>query len=178
MSAANAINNTHFKQADFKQTDYRLSAILSTVLSPSLTRFTAGSVLPAKASLSLPRLPLFLFGVFAFSLLFLLLPEMALASTGTAGGLPYEGFLTNLRNSMTGPVGYTISLVGIIASGVGLIFGGDLNGFFRAIILLVLVVALVIGANSMMSSFFGGAELTAALDLPNQPLFFPFEQRA
>jgi len=79
---------------------------------------------------------------------------------------------------MTGPVGYTISLIGIIASGVGLIFGGDLNGFFRAIIMLVLVVALVIGANSMMSSFFGGAELTAALECPNTALLSLMEQRA
>jgi len=155
-------------------TDCRQS-IISTNSSQSLTRFPVGAVLSANLSL---RPPLFLLGVFAFSLLFLLMPEMALASTGTAGGLPYESFLTNLRNSMTGPVGYTISLIGIIASGVGLIFGGDLNGFFRAIIMLVLVVALVIGANSMMSSFFGGAELTAALDLPNTPLSSLMAQRA
>jgi len=165
------------QQAQIQRTDCRLSAISAISLKP-LTGFAASAVLPAKASVSLPRLPLFLLGVLAFALLFLLLPEMALASTGTAGGLPYESFLTNLRNSMTGPVGYTISLVGIIASGVGLIFGGDLNGFFRAIILLVLVVALVIGANSMMSSFFGGAELTAALDLPHAPLSSVFTQRA
>jgi len=162
------------KQAQIQRTDCRLSAISAYSLKP-LTDFPAGVALLPNASL---RSPFFLLGVFVFSLLFLLLPEMALASTGTAGGLPYESFLTNLRNSMTGPVGYTISLIGIIASGVGLIFGGDLNGFFRAIIMLVLVVALVIGANSMMSSFFGGAELTAALELPNTALSSLFEQRA
>jgi len=157
--------------------DCRLSAI-SAVPSQSLIPFPAGAGYLSLPLRPLSRQPLFLFGVLAFLLAFLLMPEMALASTGTAGGLPYEGFLTNLRNSMTGPVGYTISLIGIIASGVGLIFGGDLNGFFRAIIMLVLVVALVIGANSMMSSFFGGAELTAALDLPNASLSSLFEQRA
>jgi len=169
MQTAKATQQTHTVI-----TDCRLSAISALSLKP-LTRFPVGAVLSPNLSL---RPPLFLLGVFAFALLFVLLPEVAHATTGTAGGLPYESFLTNLRNSMTGPVGYTISLVGIIASGVGLIFGGDLNGFFRAIILLVLVVALVIGANSMMSSFFGGAELTAALDLPNAPLSSVFTQRA
>ncbi|WP_079214124.1 TrbC/VirB2 family protein [Ventosimonas gracilis] len=146
----------------------RLSTVSALSVQP-LRRFAPVAALPAEACLPLPQRSLFLFGVIAFALLFALLPEAALASTGTAGGLPYEGFLTNLRNSMTGPVGYTISLIGIIASGVGLIFGGDLNGFFRAIILLVLVVALVIGANSMMSSFFGGAELSAVWPLEPLP---------
>jgi type IV secretion system protein VirB2 len=41
-----------------------------------------------------------------------------------------------------------------------LIFGGDLNGFFRTLIFLVLVMALLVGANNVMSSFFGaGAEV-------------------
>jgi len=172
MQLAKATQQTTALIADCRQ------SIISTILSQSFTRFAASAVLPVNASMPLPRPPLFLLGVLAFALLFALLPEAALASTGTAGGLPYEGFLTNLRNSMTGPVGYTISLIGIIASGVGLIFGGDLNGFFRAIIMLVLVVALVIGANSMMSSFFGGAELTAALERPYAPLSSLLEQRA
>jgi len=153
------------KPAQIQKTNARLSASYP----QSLTCFAADAVLPAKASVSLPRLPLFLFGVFAFSLFFLL-PEAALASTGTAGGLPYESFLTNLRNSMTGPVAFTLSLIGVVASGAALIFGGDLNGFFRTMITLVLVVAIIIGANNLMTGFFNGAELTAALDLPNSAL--------
>jgi len=139
------MQTTANKQAQIQRTDCRLPAISGISLKP-LTGFPAGAVLSLHPSASLPRPPLFLLGVFAFSLMFLLMPEMALASTGTAGGLPYESFLTNLRNSMTGPVGYTISLIGIIASGVGLIFGG--------------------------------AELTAALDLPNTPLSSLTAQRA
>ncbi|HOG03375.1 MAG TPA: conjugal transfer protein TrbC, partial [Accumulibacter sp.] len=43
-----------------------------------------------------------------------------------------------------------------------LIFGGDLNGFFRTLIFVVLVMALLVGAQNMMSSFFGrGAEIVA-----------------
>jgi len=168
MQTAKATQQTHTVI-----TDCRLSAISALSLKP-LTRFPVGAVLSPTLSL---RPPLFLLGVFAFALLFVLLPEVAHATTGTAGGLPYESSLTNLRNSMTGPVAFTLSLIGVIASGAALIFGGDLNGFFRSMIFLVLVVALIIGANSMIS-FFGGAELTAALDLPNATLSPLVEQRA
>jgi len=112
-----------------------------------------------------PQSLLFLGVLFAL-LVVSLLPETALANTGQAGGLPYEDFLTKLRASMSGPVAFTLSLIGVIASGAALIFGGDLNGFFRSMIFLVLVVAIIIAANSLMTGFFQGAELTAAL----QPL--------
>ena len=92
------------------------------------------------------------------SLVFLL-PEQAVA-TGTAGGLPYESWLTNLQNSVTGPVAFALSIIGIVVAGGVLIFGGDLNGFFRTLIFLVLVMALLIAANNIMTSFFGaGAEV-------------------
>jgi type IV secretion system protein VirB2 len=93
----------------------------------------------------------------------LLTPGHAFASEGTGGSLPYESWLTNLRNSVTGPVAFSLSMLGIVASGGGLILGGDLNGFFRTLIFLVLVMALLVGAQNMMSSFFGrGAEIAAS----------------
>ncbi len=97
--------------------------------------------------------------------LYLLLAIAFLASepayaTGTSGGLPYEAWLTSLQNSVTGPVAFGLSIIGIVIAGGVLIFGGDLNGFFRTLIFLVLVMALLVGANNVMSSFFGaGAEV-------------------
>jgi type IV secretory pathway VirB2 component (pilin) len=94
--------------------------------------------------------------------LMLLLPQQALASEGGGGQLPYESWLTNLRNSVTGPVAFTLSIVGIVIAGGVLIFGGDLNGFFRTLFFLVLVMALLIGAQNMMSGLFGqGAEIAS-----------------
>jgi type IV secretory pathway VirB2 component (pilin) len=96
----------------------------------------------------------------------LVVPEHAYASEGTGGSLPYESWLTNLRNSVTGPVAFTLSLVGIVVSGGALILGGDLNGFFRTMIFVVLVMALLVGAQNMMSSFFGrGAEIAEVGDV-------------
>jgi type IV secretion system protein VirB2 len=96
--------------------------------------------------------------------LMLFAPQVAFASEGTGGSLPYESWLTNLRNSVTGPVAFALSIIGIVVAGGVLIFGGDLNGFFRTLIFLVLVMALLVGAQNVMGSFFGrGAEI-ASLD--------------
>lgn len=95
----------------------------------------------------------------------LLAPHHAFASEGTGGSLPYESWLTNLRNSVTGPVAFALSIIGIVIAGGVLIFGGDLNGFFRTLIFLVLVMALLVGAQNVMSTFFGrGAEIAALGD--------------
>jgi type IV secretion system protein VirB2 len=93
----------------------------------------------------------------------LLAPHLALASEGTGGSLPYESWLTNLRNSVTGPVAFALSIIGIVIAGGVLIFGGDLNAFFRTLVFIVLVMALLVGAQNMMGTLFGrGAEIAAA----------------
>lgn len=104
-----------------------------------------------------------LFAVLAFFLVILFVPHVASAAEGTGGSLPYESWLDNLRNSVTGPVAFTLSMVGIVVAGGVLIFGGELNSFFRTIIFIVLVMALLVGAQNMMTSFFGrGAEIAQA----------------
>ena len=110
----------------------------------------------------LARSTLFYCGLAILLLVFLLVPQHALAAEGTGGSLPYESWLTNLRNSVTGPVAFALAMIGIVVAGGVLIFGGDLNGFFRTLIFVVLVMALLVGAQNMMSSFFGrGAEIAA-----------------
>lgn len=100
-----------------------------------------------------------------FALLFYA-PTHAFASEGTGGGLPYESWLTNLRNSVTGPVAFTISILGLVGAGSALIFGGaDMNGFLRTIVFIVLVFALLVGAQNVMSTFFGrGAEIASLMN--------------
>lgn len=88
----------------------------------------------------------------------------AMAAEGTGGQLPYEGWLANLRDSVTGPVAFTLALVGIVVAGGILIFGGDLSGFFRSLITLILVMALLVGAQNILSNFFGrGAEIATVV---------------
>jgi type IV secretory pathway VirB2 component (pilin) len=92
----------------------------------------------------------------------LLAPHPAYASEGVGGTLPYESWLMNLRNSVTGPVAFSLSMIGIVVAGGALVMGGDLSGFFRTLIFIVLVLAFLVGAQNMMSNFFGrGAEIAA-----------------
>lgn len=102
--------------------------------------------------------------LFVLSFALLALCQHAQASVGTGGSLPYENWLTDLRNSVTGPVAFSVSLVGIVVSGGVLIFGGDLNAFFRTLIFIVLVMALLVGAQNVMSTFFGRGAEVAMLD--------------
>lgn len=97
-----------------------------------------------------------LFVILVFTLMF---TSTAHAAAAGGGGLPYETWLTTLRTSMTGPVAFSFALIGIVVAGGVLIFGGELNAFARSIVFLVLVMALLVGANNMMSGLFGAGAL-------------------
>lgn len=107
-------------------------------------------------------------------LVVLLLPDAAWAAEGAGGGIPYEGWLANLRDSVTGPVAFAVSLIGIVVAGAVLIFGGELNAFFRTFVFIVLVMALLVGAQNMMGTLFGrGAEIALGSDPLSSPLAPP-----
>lgn len=92
--------------------------------------------------------------VCALAVLAFLTPA-AWASAGSGGGLPYEDWLGKLQDSATGPVAFAFGLIGIVVAGGILIFGGDLSGFFRTMCVIVLVMALLVTANKIMSDLFG-----------------------
>ena len=96
---------------------------------------------------------------FSIAVFFVLLftVDQAQATVGAGGALPYETWLVSLRNSVTGPVAFTLSIIGIVVAGGILIFGGELNAFFRTLIFIVLVMALLVGANNVMTNLFQGA---------------------
>ncbi len=87
--------------------------------------------------------------------LFALPAEPALAATtSTSGGLPWESPLNTIRDSLKGPVALAISLIGIVVTGAMLIFGGEINEFARRVIMMVLVVALLVQANNVLTTLF------------------------
>lgn len=100
----------------------------------------------------MPRKTMFLFLV-ALLLCVSFMPR-ALAAPGEGGGLPYEDWLTQIRNSATGPVAYSLGIIGIVVAGGILIYGGDLNGFFRTLTVIVLVMSLLVTANAIMADLF------------------------
>jgi type IV secretory pathway VirB2 component (pilin) len=89
----------------------------------------------------------------------------ALASSG--GGLPWEGPLQQIQESITGPVAGFIALAAVAVAGGMLIFGGELNDFARRLMYVVLVAGILLGATQIVGLFgasgasVGGVELAA-----------------
>jgi type IV secretion system protein TrbC len=80
-----------------------------------------------------------------------------------SAGLPWEAPLTTLSNSVSGPVAYGLSILGIVGVGGFLIFaGGMLGDLLRGVLFVVLVIALVIAAKTTLTAFgfASGAEVT------------------
>ena len=84
---------------------------------------------------------------------FLLVPGAAHAAEGTGGGLPYEGWLGSLRDSITGPFAFTVAVIGIVVAGAVLIFGGELNDFARRLTYVALVGGILLGATQIVALF-------------------------
>lgn len=90
------------------------------------------------------------FALATFALL-LVLAEPALASGG--GGLPWEGPLQQIQQSITGPVAGFIALAAVAIAGGMLIFGGELNDFARRLMYVVLVAGILLGATQIVALF-------------------------
>lgn len=93
------------------------------------------------------------FILFGVLLLAALSPELFAGATN----MPWEDTLQKIRDSLSGPVAGTISLLGVIGSGAMLIMGegASFSGAFRTLILLVLGVSIVITANVFIAYFSG-----------------------
>lgn len=107
------------------------------------------------------------FFLFAFSAVLLLFIADPAFASGTSA-MPWDGPLDKLRASMTGPVAFAISLIGIVVAGGMLIFGGELGEFARRAIMLVLVLALLVLANNVLTAFYSSASATIAGNTPPQ----------
>lgn len=101
-----------------------------------------------------------LLGLVAASLLMI---EPAFAGGG--GGLPWEGPLQQIQQSITGPVAGAIALAAVAIAGGMLIFGGELNDFARRLMYVVLVAGILLGATQIVALF--GAS-GASIGVPSQ----------
>ncbi|TIR47762.1 MAG: conjugal transfer protein [Mesorhizobium sp.] len=98
-------------------------------------------------------------------LAFLDLSAPALASGG--GGLPWEGPLQQIQQSITGPVAGFIALAAVAIAGGMLIFGGELNDFARRLMYVVLVAGILLGATQIVALFgASGASIGDAASTP------------
>ena len=89
----------------------------------------------------------------------LLAPLVAMASSASTG-MPWETPFQSFYKSISGPVAFGISLLGIVVCGATLVWGGEINEFVRRGVMLVLVVALIVSANSILTTLFSGGAAT------------------
>lgn len=93
------------------------------------------------------------------------------ATDGGGAGLPWEGPLMKLRQSISGPVAFIIALFGIICCGATLIWGGEISEFARRIIYLVLVISIIVFANSLLTGvMFSGAVVPDGVSISSADL--------
>ena len=77
--------------------------------------------------------------------------------------LPWEGPLTTLVTSLTGPVAYAISVIAIVALGATLAFaGGEMGETMKRLLHVGIAVCCVVFAAQVMASFIGQAAEIAA----------------
>ena len=82
------------------------------------------------------------------------------ALAGGGGGLPWEGPLQQIQNSITGPVAGMVALTAVAVAGGTMIFGGELNDFARRLCYIALVGGVLLGATQIVGMFgAGGASL-------------------
>jgi type IV secretory pathway VirB2 component (pilin) len=94
----------------------------------------------------------------ALAVAVLVSPGLAHATT-TGGGLPWDTPLQTLETDIKGPVAYGLALLGIVAAGGMLIFGGEISEFTRRIMYVVLVAGIILGAASLLTTLFTTAAL-------------------
>lgn len=87
----------------------------------------------------------------ALSVLVLLLFSSSVYA-GT-GNMPWDGPFAQIVTSITGPWAGTVALLAICVAGAVLVFGGELNQFFRVLVFIVLGVGLIIGAAQILQLF-------------------------
>ncbi len=104
-----------------------------------------------------------LMAAFVVALLFGAEPAHAANATeGGGAGLPWEGPIAKLVQSISGPVAFGIALLGIIACGATLIWGGEISEFTRRIIYVILVVCIIVFAKNLLTgTMFSGAVIPA-----------------
>jgi len=85
----------------------------------------------------------------------LLLATAKALQAGPVGALPWEGPLQTIADSLTGPVAFSVSIIGIFATGATLMWGGEMNEFARRAALMGLIVAVLVFSTNIMATAFG-----------------------
>lgn len=85
--------------------------------------------------------------------------EIVLAAASSQS-LPWDSPIKTFQNSLTGPLGMGISVIGISVAGATLLFGGEISDFARKAVNAAMAISFILGASSFVSTLFAsGATL-------------------
>ena len=96
-----------------------------------------------------------LFFVFMFALLLLEGATIAYATSTTTGVKEWETPLQKIRDSITGPVAFSVSALMLVAGGCGIAFGGDMSGWLRYVLISCLVIGVLGFVIPILGTIFG-----------------------
>ena len=87
-------------------------------------------------------------------------PIIGFADTSdtSQAGLQWEAPLVALRNSITGPVAFTVSVLALVACGTALAMGAEMNDLVKRVLMVVLSIAIIVFASGLIGTLFEGAE--------------------
>lgn len=82
---------------------------------------------------------------------------LGLAQNARAGGtgMPWDSPLQTFTNALTSSVAMYIAIGAFFAAGAALVFGEELSGWVRKMLMVVIAVATLVGGSKIMSSLFG-----------------------
>lgn len=75
----------------------------------------------------------------------------ALANNADSG-LPWEGPLQTITMSLTGPVATGVAIISLFAAGTALVFGDEMSGFVKRILVGVMALSLLIFSSKFLTA--------------------------
>jgi type IV secretory pathway VirB2 component (pilin) len=82
-------------------------------------------------------------------------PEQAHATTAGGTGLPWETPIQRMVDSFLGPVAMGMILIGFVGGVWGFMTGGEINGFVRSMVVMLLSGSILLAAKPFVQSLFG-----------------------
>lgn len=83
--------------------------------------------------------------------LMLLVTVAPMTAFATSGGFKFEGTLSKLSDSLSGPVARSIALIGIVVGACGAIWGAEFGQTARMLFGIILVIGILCFADSILS---------------------------
>lgn len=90
---------------------------------------------------------------------FVIFPASAHAAAAGGGGLPWEQGIQQIADSLTGPIAFSLVLIGLVGSIWSVLHGGEITGFSRNMIVVCLCGAALILARQVVQQLVGAGAM-------------------